>query len=143
MPVRPHRVRNTHRATVCGLVICGLNYRDACTIAGIAYKEMREHLPHNWWCRNPARRVDDHTWAQIRAAYESSKEPVDALCARYGIGQKTLYRRIEKGGWTQRGAGKPKNAISISRLPTQRRTFYHKLRSIGVPYDEALRQALA
>jgi hypothetical protein len=41
-------------------------------------------------------------WAQIRYAYEHSDEPVDGICAAYGISSGTLRDRVRRWKWNRR-----------------------------------------
>lgn len=128
MASRPQRITNAHRAAVCALVIARVPFRDACFIAGAPMLEVRAHLPEKWFGRQTARKMTDHDWRQLRAAYEAQAEPVDDLCARFGIGTKTLYRRIEKGGWIRRGAGRRPKPGSVRSMTQKQRWLYRKLR---------------
>lgn len=54
--------------------------------------------------------TDQRDWPAIRRAYEEGDEPVDSICARWDVPQRTLYNRITSEGWTLR-----KPAVSLGR----------------------------
>ena len=47
-------------------------------------------------CRPPAE------WLAIRIAYETTRESIRGLCARYHLSARTLYERAKKEAWTPR-----------------------------------------
>jgi hypothetical protein len=49
-------------------------------------------------------RLDEETWAEIRAAYEASGESVRSIAARYGTSESTVYTRIVREGWKLRSS---------------------------------------
>jgi len=44
------------------------------------------------------------TWALVRAAYCDTTESVAKICARLGVNEKELYRRLDTQGWGRRSA---------------------------------------
>jgi len=44
------------------------------------------------------------TWALVRAAYCDTTESVAKICARLGVKEKELYRRLDADGWGRRSA---------------------------------------
>jgi hypothetical protein len=47
-------------------------------------------------CRPPAE------WQAIRIAYETTRESIASLCARYHLSARTLYERAKKEAWAPR-----------------------------------------
>jgi hypothetical protein len=44
----PTRVTNGHRAAVCGLLLVGVSFGDACQIAAAPRDRMRQYIPEDW-----------------------------------------------------------------------------------------------
>ncbi len=44
----PTRVTNGHRAAVCGLLLAGVSFGDACQIAAAPRDRMRQYIPEDW-----------------------------------------------------------------------------------------------
>lgn len=44
----PIRVTNGHRAAVCGLLLAGVSFGDACQIAAAPRERMRQYIPADW-----------------------------------------------------------------------------------------------
>jgi hypothetical protein len=47
-------------------------------------------------------RLTPDDWAQIRYAYEHTAQPIDEICAGYGISSGTLRDRLRRWGWRRR-----------------------------------------
>lgn len=141
MPSRGQRITNGHRAAVAGLVIAGVPLRDACYIAGAPIGQMHAYLD-GFWNRSKAREVTDQEWTLIRSLYEAGGTKVDDIAVQFGIGLKRLYNRAARAGWKLRGAGRKASARSTRALLPSQRRLYRKLRRHGVPYPDAIAEAM-
>jgi hypothetical protein len=135
----PDSIRNVQRAAVCGLMLAGVPYKDACTIAAARGLTLRKYIPHDWF-RTTDRLTLRH-WERIRADYESCELEVREFLKRHGIGQTTLYKRVRAEGWKKRPTGRKINPAATRYLPRKQYLHYRKLREVGIARDIALSEA--
>jgi predicted DNA-binding transcriptional regulator AlpA len=136
----PDSIRNVQRAAVCGLLLAGMPYKDACAIAGARGLTLRKYIPHDWF--RTADRLTAQRWERIRADYESRELEVREFLKRHGIGQSTLYKRVREEGWEKRPTGRRTNPAAARHLPKKQYLHYRKLRDAGIGRAVALSEAV-
>lgn len=97
------RITSGHRAAVCGLVIAGITYAQACKIAGIPYRLMKSELPEGWHlCGRKRRRWQGAELDEIHAAYMDTNQKATTIATRHGITAHMLDFLAQREGWPPR-----------------------------------------
>lgn len=144
MSNRKPRVTNGQRAAVCGLMIAGLNFTDACLVADVSQFQVKEFLPPGWIKRPPAKRTN-RCWKgtrleEVRLAYLDRSLQGREIARRFGMDVNYLYRLAQRNDWPRRERSQHEKPV-LNLTPEQRRAF-KKLRRYGIDLNEALSVAM-
>jgi hypothetical protein len=108
------RVTNGHRAAVCGLVIAGVvSLTDACLMAGVPYKALRDVLPPGWHTKKmPCVRWKGDLLLEVKEAWCDRAQKVTTIAERYDVSPRTIGWLAKREGWPKRKRGPARNPFS-------------------------------
>lgn len=134
MASRKQRVTNAHRAGVCGLVIVGVGFVQACRIMGIPYGLVKESLGGGWDGRhscNKKKRWEGALLAEAKAFYCDLNLTTEQIGAMYGVKRDTLWKLAKKHKWPKRClGGKLALPTPISKMEPHLAARYRKLQKV-------------
>lgn len=81
--------------------------------------------------------LDDHSWAEVRAAYEANERTVADIAAQFGITMKVLYQRRVAEQWPLRGVKPPFRKAPADPKPPAQKTPSQKSPSKTSPAKKA------
>lgn len=135
------RVTNGQRAAVCGLVIAGVSFTDACKIVDVSRPRLKAVLPVGW--TKYVRSGKTRSWKgevleQIRLAYLDQSQTGKDIARRFNIDVSYVYQLARVHGWRRRN-----RAIYVKRAfdTEQQRLLFNKLVRHGIPTFEAYAEA--
>ncbi len=128
VPVRS-RVNIGQRAAVCGLVLAGVPFPEACSIVGLRSTIMAPYVGADWTVRT--QRPSRWTHDQLDAFAEVWRDPsikVTQIAASFNICVEQAWRVARNYGLGNRPTWKTRKPNSIAQQSTEQRQWYRKLR---------------
>lgn len=143
-PLKPEasrvRVTNGHRALVCGLILAGQSYIEACRIAGVPPRRLRLLLEPDWSARvNRPRRWKADELRDLEEAYRDPKLSVASIAQMFKTHAGNICTMARQQGWPMRLQKFPRGHVAT--MQPEKRRLYLKLRAV-VGRVEAEREAL-
>ncbi len=134
------RVTNGHRAAICGLMLAGLTFREACSVVGAPVNSMRELIGPDW----RGRIVRPRKWKGdlLKDLEEMYREPswtLKRIGALLGISPANICKMAIENGWPPRLRSTPR---LLPPMTARQRLDYEKIKGEGIPRAEALRAVL-
>ncbi len=130
VPIR-NRVSNGQRATVCGLVLVGVPFPEACSIAGVRSGVMTPYVGKDWTVRT--QRPSRWTLDQVEALAEVWRDPnikVAQIAASFGVCVEQIWRVATKHNLGHRPTWKAVNPRSVAQQPKETRLRYRRKRNV-------------